>query len=401
MDLRSSTPFWLMEQGSIRNYPSLDKDISVPVVIIGAGITGALISFHLSEAGIEHVVVDKGHAGMGSTCASTGLLQYEIDLPMTKLIKKMPEKDAAEAYRLCAYAIPALKKVAKKVKYKDFETRDSLQFASFRTHVDDLEKEYRLRKKHRIAEMEWLTEKELKKEFGFEKPAALLSHLGAAVDPYSFTHRLLRFSEKKGNAVYVNTGIQQIKRGKKGTMLLTNEGNRIHCGHVVIACGYESQRYIPQKVERSNSTFAVISEPMGSDRELWPGNCLIWETAHPYLYLRTTSDGRIIVGGKDTPVSDGDKRNSMNRSKSEALQKEFSKLFPKIQFKADFCWSGFFGETKDGLPYIGQLKKYPDTFFALGFGGNGITYSLLAAEMIRDTLKSKKNKMTELFSFER
>ena len=76
-------------------------------------------------------------------------------------------------------------------------------------------------------------------------------------------------------------------------------------------------------------------------------------------------------------------------------------MFPLISFKPEFSWAGVFGSTKDGLPYIGPYKKLPNSFFALGFGGNGITFSQVAGEIIAALIKGRKNKDVDLFSFDR
>ena len=86
MDLRSGYPFWLVQSGLVNTYPSLAADIRCEVAVIGGGITGALVAYHLVQAGIDTVVVDKRDIGWGSTSASTGLLQYEIDTPLHQLI---------------------------------------------------------------------------------------------------------------------------------------------------------------------------------------------------------------------------------------------------------------------------------------------------------------------------
>ena len=89
------------------------------------------------------------------------------------------------------------------------------------------------------------------------------------------------------------------------------------------------------------------------------------------------------------------------QSKARSLAKVFHKLFPAILFRADFSWAGVFASTKDGLPYIGSIPELPDTYFALGYGGNGITFSVIAAQIIRDILSGKKNKDLPIFSFSR
>ncbi len=65
------------------------------------------------------------------------------------------------------------------------------------------------------------------------------------------------------------------------------------------------------------------------------------------------------------------------------------------------AWAGTFAQTRDGLPYIGQLSAYPCCYFALGYGGNGITFSLIAAQIIRDEILKLHNSASRLFSFER
>jgi len=72
-----------------------------------------------------------------------------------------------------------------------------------------------------------------------------------------------------------------------------------------------------------------------------------------------------------------------------------------IPLKPDFSWAGAFATTKDGLPYIGTIPERPNTYFALGFGGNGITFSVIAAEILRDLIQGKKNENAKLFMFNR
>src|SRR5690606_31055843 len=127
-------------------------------------------------------------------------------------------------------------------------------------------------------------------------------------------------------------------------------------------------------------------------RPFWKDEVLIWNTADPYLYVRTTPDNRVLVGGRDEDFSDPVKRDKLIDKKTKQLTKDISKLFPNLDFKPEFSWTGTFGATKDGLPYIGPYKKLPNSYFALGFGGNGITFSVIAAQIIKDILEGKENK---------
>ena len=72
MDLRSGHPYWLLKNGLMESYPALEQDLDVEVVVLGAGITGALVTYLLVKEGVEVAVLDKREAGWGSTAASTG-----------------------------------------------------------------------------------------------------------------------------------------------------------------------------------------------------------------------------------------------------------------------------------------------------------------------------------------
>jgi glycine/D-amino acid oxidase-like deaminating enzyme len=117
--------------------------------------------------------------------------------------------------------------------------------------------------------------------------------------------------------------------------------------------------------------------------------------------MRTTPDNRIIVGGRDEDFYSPEKRDELIAAKTKKLTHDFGKVFPHINFIPEFSWTGTFGSTKDGLPFIGPYKKLPNSYFALGFGGNGITFSLIAAEIIADMLTGRKTPVAKIFSFER
>jgi glycine/D-amino acid oxidase-like deaminating enzyme len=232
----------------------------------------------------------------------------------------------------------------------------------------------------------------------FSKPAGLLSADGGQVDAYKMTHSLLKQVEGSGNKVFDHSAVTRLKHDKKGVEVEVNEKFRIKASKLIIACGYESQKYISKKVEKLNSTFAIISEPF-SQQEFWHQNSLIWETATPYLYMKVTPDHRILIGGKDVPFYDPVKRDEMIASKSKLLEKAFRQLFPRLEFKTDFKWAGTFSSTKDGLPYMGSIPERPHTYFALGYGGNGITFSQIAAKFISDQITGKRRMDIDLFSF--
>ncbi|NBL65841.1 FAD-dependent oxidoreductase [Flavobacterium sp. NST-5] len=400
MNLKSGMPLWLIKDGLPHTFPKLDKNIETDVLILGAGISGALVRYYLLKAGVDCTTIDARTIGLGSTSASTSLLQYEIDTPLHKLIDMVGKKNAERAYQLCGEAILTLKEIAKDLEIKDFCLRKSLFFAAYKKDVSMLEKEFKARKEAGF-DVEFLTEKDIEKQFNIKAPAAILSSLAAETNAYAFSHKLLQYNgESKHANIFDRSPVVDIKTKHSGIDAKTENGFTIKAKKIVYATGYEVVDFIDKKVVDLLSTYAVVSEQF-NERKFWKDDVLIWNTADPYLYLRTTPDNRILIGGRDEDFQNPKKRDALLEKKAEGLVNDFKKLFPDIPFKKEFSWTGTFGATKDGLPYIGSYKPLPNSYFALGFGGNGITFSTIAAEMIRNEILGKSNPDAPLFSFER
>ena len=400
MDLRSRHPFWLLKNGLMQAYPALDRDVETEVVVLGAGITGALVAYLLAKKGVRVVVVDKRDSGWGSTAASTGLLQYEIDTNLVDLKPKIGERDAVRAYRMGVEAIDAIEQVVAEVgNAVDFQRRPSLYVARRRKDERLLEKEFAARQAAGLR-VRYVSAAALADEFGVHGRAAIVSQDAAQIDPYQLAHHLFAASINLGAEVYDRTEIVQIEEEAHGVVLSTERGMRICAKRIVFASGYETHNYLKQQVADLNSTYALVSEPV-DDHEAWV-NHLLWEAARPYFYLRTTDDGRLIMGGEDEPFRDPDKRDRLIARKVGKLLKSYADFYPgRPTPEVAFAWAGTFGETKDGLAYIGVNSEHPHAYFALGYGGNGITYSMIAAQIITDLYCGIDNPDARLYRFAR
>lgn len=399
MILHAGLPYSLVRYGLPYNYPKLENNIRTDVAVIGAGISGALTAYALINAGISCTVLDARTVGLGSTCASTSLLQYEIDVPLHQLMEKVGVSHAVKAYHACAQSITDVERITRKLKVKEFEPKRSLYFASAPQHLAMLEKEFAARDKHGL-EVEWWTKGQVKKNMGFEAPAAIYSQRAAYTDAYTLTHALLQYCLQQGAAVYDRTKVNDIAINPRSVTLTTHNGQKVQAKKLVIATGYESVQYIKEKVVDLKGTYVLLSETH-NQKEFWHENCLLWETRNPYRYMRTTYDNRLLIGGRDVDYYNPLKRDKLLKSKSRQLLGDFNELFPKLEFLPEFEWTGTFGTTKDGLPYIGEYAPMKHTYFALGFGGNGITFSQVAAEIVTDLIQGKKNELAPVFSFER
>jgi glycine/D-amino acid oxidase-like deaminating enzyme len=400
MELVTGYPYWLIKSGLPYQYPKLLEQAKSEAVIIGGGISGALTAYHLIGAGVDCLLVDGRTIGLGSTCASTSLLQYELDIPLHRLKKMVGEQRAVRSYQLCGEAVDKLVALMKKIDFKESHECKSLFFSSRSGQRRFMENEM-LARRNADFEVELLSSGDMKKNYNLKASYGILSSKGATNNAYTLTHELLQYCKQRGLRVYDRTKITKVDYKKDAVVLTTEEGCTIMGNYLINCAGYEVIHFIKKGIVDLDSTYAIISESQSEKKQLWKDKIMMWNTDDPYLYLSVTDDNRVIMGGRDERFTSMKALQTYLNRKAGLLEKDFAKIFPSVPFKKEFAWSGVFGKTKDSLPYIGTYPGTPRTFYALGFGGNGITFSLIAAEIITDLLRGRKNKDADLFSFSR
>lgn len=401
MDLTSSEPFWLVKNGLLQSYPSLMNDLETDILIVGGGITGSLMAHQCINDGYKTVLIDRREIANGSTSATTSMLQYEIDVPLFKLTDMIGEEGARANYWACFESIDTLKNIVKTIKSDcGFEKKESLYFAAFKKDLPMLQKEFEARRAAGLS-VTWLTQEDIQKKYKLKQAfGGILSKQGGSLDAFKFTHDLLQYNYKRGLNIFDKTDIKTTDYKSKGVTLTTEYGNTIKAKTVIYCNGYESTELIKDNFVKLLSTYAIVGECQDKEPK-HIANTLFWNTAEPYIYMRTTADHRILIGGEDEDFVDDEKRDSLICDKQRILQKKINRLLPDTNFRADFAWAGTFGETKDGLPYIGPHPDFPSCYFVLGFGGNGITFSAIGAEVISKMLKKEKHPLTEYYRFRR
>ncbi|GGC79014.1 NAD(P)/FAD-dependent oxidoreductase [Marinobacter halophilus] len=401
MDLKSGYPFWAVKNGLMYAFPQLEANLSCDVVVMGAGITGALIANDLAKHGHDVVVLDQRDVCWGSTSASTALLQYEIDTHATDLARRYNQASALLAYQSSLRAIREIEEVAHDVGDVDFATCESLYYASNRADHSRLADEFAWREQNGFP-VRWLSRAALKDEYGLFAPAAILSSVAARVDPYRLASKLLQRMQQKGAHIFDRTQVTSFTATEGSVKLTTDSGMSLTAGHLVIACGYESQNWLRQRVAKNLSSYAYISDPVDPDQLRWLAGTMLWESSRPYIYMRTTGDGRLLVGGEDDDLDIPARRDRLIDRKAATLQRKVARLFPHLQAPPAFAWGGTFAETSDGLPLFGPHKEHgPRVLFALAYGGNGITYSMLGAGLLRAQIEDRPHSLTGLFAFSR
>src|SRR5688572_29068901 len=257
MELTGGYPFPLINEALLYSYPKLRRHTRTQVAIIGGGISGALTAYQLVKAGIETILVDARSIGLGSSSASTSLLQYELDMPLHQLTQAVGNDNAIRAYQCCGEAIGSIISIAQQIGYTDYEANNSLYFSTRKGETGFMNKEYEARKAAGF-DVTLLQDEDLKKMYGLKAYIGIRSQLGASINTYTLVHELLQFCIKKGLQVYDRTRIKEMNAGKNKIQLITEEGYRVTASYAVNASGYEVVNFIGKRIVNFDCTYALV-----------------------------------------------------------------------------------------------------------------------------------------------
>ena len=399
LDLRTGRPVWLSYRAPPVPVLRLTRDVKADVLIVGMGISGAMMAEAVTAQGRSVICIDRRGPLKGSTLATTALVQFEIDQPLTKLTGMIGRTAAQQAWRRSRLAVTSLQGRIDEIGIKcDLARRQSLYLAGNVLGPSELRAESDARRAAGIA-ARYLAGNELKRRFGIARPGAILSHDNLGLDPRKLTAGLFNHALRRKARLYAPAEAIEFDDTRDEVIVGTKDGPTITARHVVLATGYELTDIVPRTAHRIVSTWAIATRPQ--PRNLWPGAAFIWEAADPYLYMRSTADGRVVCGGEDEEFTDEQKRDALLAEKTRCVASKLEKLVPGIDAAPDYAWTGSFGTTTTGLPYIGAVPRHPRIFAVMGYGGNGITFSQIASEILSNVLEGRDDADAPLFAFDR
>ena len=396
-DLRGGRSPWF----AAGNHPvrrEVSENLKCDALIVGGGITGSLIAARLTRQGLDVIILDRELPGRGSTAASTSMLLWEIDRSLAQLTEIYGFDRASRAYLASLHAVARLKSLVLKLGIAcEMRDKNSLLLAAGDTG-QELRREHQLRRRAGLPG-EFLDHTLLLDMFGIARAGAIVSPGSADADPMQLARGMLAISVRRGARIFEAEAVQFDLAARSVGVLLKN-GREIEARSVVLATGYVMPDIVRSTVHAVSSSWAIATTPQ--PQNIWKDGALIWEDSEDYLYARTTAAGRIIIGGEDShEMIDPDARDALIPEKSRLLTQRLAALWPAANLDIEFRWSGTFDTTSDGLPLIGPVPGAKGIYAAYGYGGNGITFSFLAAQLIGDLIAGLRSPLLDDFALDR
>ena len=395
-DLRHSKPLWANTprvRVRSRSEPAAKR---YDVIVVGGGISGALVAHALLRQDRSLLIIDRREPVMGSSVASTAMIQHEIDTPLIALRKMIGRQAADRAWQRSARAVLRLEDIVTSVGISCSFTRTKALFlAGDAMGARALKAEWKARDEAGIR-ARFLDKGALHDEYAIDRTAAISSDISATANPAQMTADLLRHAVRSGAEIVSGVEITDLAEVGDTVVLATAGGRLLLAGHAVFCTGYEFLGALDSPFHRIISTWALASKK-GRHLPLWLRDHIVWEAADPYLYLRTDRDGRLIAGGEDEDNADAYRSQEKLAAKAATIRRKVESLLDCDIGEPEYCWASAFGTTTTGLPLIGAVPGMRNVHSVMGFGGNGITFSQIAAEIVSQAVAGVHDPDAELF----
>jgi len=387
MLLRDGNLKSLWQWNQLQYKPVNDPDVETiyDVAIIGGGITGITTALLLQKAGKKCIVIEKENLCFGSTGGTTAHLNTIVETMPNTLIKDWGKGKAILVTQSLRDAIALIKS---NVEFYNidcgFQETSAYFFSQNKEQSEGLHEVYEASQEVGLDVSYSLN---LPFKIDFEKAMEVREH--GKLHPVRYVYALAEAFEKEGGVILQHTAVT----GVEDTNILTIETefgnfrstNVVYATHIPPGINLLHLRCAPMRSYAM--AFTLKSKKYPEE--------LAYDMYDPYHYTRSQEiDGKkcMIVGGEDHRTGEAVNAEASFLRLESYIRKHFD--VDEMLFK----WSAQFFDSADGLPYIGHLPGHPGNIFvATGFGGDGITYSQVAAMLLKNMILKEENPLIDIF----
>ncbi len=350
---------------------------AVHVAIVGGGVIGCAIAYHLSKSGVDVALFDRGEIGAEASSAATGLLA-----PLGPLSGPGPFADLLlSSFALFPTLVPELEE-ASGISL-EYEQTGALRIVRNTKHISNLLKRMNAWKSLDL-QMYWLTGDEARQHEPLLAPDVCAAIYAPEESQINASHVVKSFSlaaMHQGATLYSHSIITGIQRhNTKVTGVYTSQGDRIACNHLVIANG----AWAAHCSEWLHVTIPIIpqrGQVLTLHQPSTPLRHIIFGEA---AYLTPKRKHMIIVGATKEVV--GFNKNTTVGGISWLLNTAI-RLTPALEScTLDQMWTGLRPRTPDNQPILGLAPGWENATLAVGHGSVGIMLSAITGQTIAELI---------------
>jgi len=373
MNIKDRTdPIW--DGTSTQDYPSLNKNITTDICVVGGGITGLSIAYQLAKRGRKVTLVEAFKIGSGQTGRTTAHLTCQLEETFTDLLKIHDQETLSTFLEAHRKAIDVMEEIVVNENIScDFKRVDGYLFQGDESNPQNLEQEKESAKQCGI-ELDYIEVTPLLNE---TKPSLRFPRQ-AQFNPLKYIKGLLRVLRELDVDIYEETHIKDFRQdNRKDWVLLTDKNDRIEANHLIVATNTPvNNRFYIHTKQSAYRTYAMSFKVTNPIKE----ECLLWDTEDPYHYVRFVED-RLVVGGEDHKTGQHPEHDPF-----EKLENWSRRKFPFIK-EVTSKWSGQVFEPMDQIGFIGRNPGLVyNCYISTGESGIGMTSATIASLIIPDLI---------------
>jgi glycine/D-amino acid oxidase-like deaminating enzyme len=385
------------------DHPRLRGEHTADVVIVGGGLTGCATAYACAAAGMRPLLIEADRIGLSSSGRSAGLLLPDPGVSFKDIVKAHGLRTARrvfEGYRKAASDGAA---TLRRLRIRcDLAGCDDVIVA-----IRDGEKELRRERDARDEaglDARWLTGQSGRGPLALDAVGAIKPGSGFTLDPYRAAVGLAAAARTRGGTLFERSAVKKVQVGRKQVDVIV-DGGVVHAETVIVTTGVATAEFKPLRRHfKRRETYLVLTEPLPATmrKHLVAEGVTFRDTASPRHRIRRTKDGRLLIAGADRDESPARQLDGLRVQRTGQLMYELLTMYPVISgLRPEYGWEMVYGETADGLMYIGPHRNYPRHLFALGSAGDTLAGAFLAARILARAARGKLDKTDEVFGWTR
>ena len=386
------------------DFPRFRGDASAAVVIIGGGLTGCAIAHACAVAGLKPVVLEQERIGHGTSGRSAGLLLPEPGPAFREVAGAHGLRSARRAFESWRAGARDGASLIRRLGIRcGLEPLDLLVVAPTR----DDEKALRREREARVGaglDLTWLDPKLATRTTGFPATGAMRSRDAFALDPYRACVGLAAAAAKRGAQIFERSAVKKVRGGRKDVEVVL-DGGTLRARTVIVATGQATAEFTPLRrhfARREGYLVLTAPLPAAMRRQLADPSLTIRDTRTPPRRLRWTGDDRLVLVGGEQDETPARSREAVLVQRTGDLMYGLLTMYPAISgLQPEFGWEAAYGETADGLMYIGAHRNFPHHLFALGGTPDSTTGAFVAARVLLRALQGAEDKADAVFGWNR
>ena len=405
MRTRYGTSPWidLFPKSRRPDLPRLKGEHRANVVIVGGGLTGCATAHACAAAGLKPILIEADRIGQGGTGRSAGVLLSDPGPSFRDIAKAHGLRAARQVFETWRRASLDGASLLKRLRVRcDLESCDDLSVA-----VRDGEKALVKELEARAAaglDARRLSSQAARAATTFDATAAMKLGAGFTLDPYRACLGLASAARSRRATFFERSPVKKIRVGSKQVEIIV-DGGVVQAETVIVTTGVATAEFKPLRRHfKRRETYLVLTEPLPAAmrKQLSAEKVTIRDMASPRHRLRRTKDGRLLIAGADRDESPARQLDATRVQRTGQLMYELLMMYPVISgLQPAYGWEMVYGETADGLMYIGPHRNYPRHLFALGSSGDTLAGAFLAARILSRAARGELDKADEVFGWTR